>query len=123
MRDLNNLGNTFSPGRIIIFTFMKFRFEVGIFGMLLMTQYFLLERIVQNMQMEFTSINFDNEHVDMIKVDCVSQVSPEMIRNVEQNIDRFLATKIHVFRSKLLLSNLMYASSVLLCPALSSTCF
>ena len=51
---------------------MKFRFEVGILGMLLMTQYCLLEKIIQNRQTEFTSINFDNEDVDMIKVDCVS---------------------------------------------------
>ena len=50
---------------------MKFRFEVGILGMLLMTQYFLLEKFLQNMQTEFTSINFDKEQVDMIKVDCV----------------------------------------------------
>lgn len=50
---------------------MKFRFEVGILGMLLMTQYFPLEKTIQNMQTEFTSINFDNEDVDMITLDCV----------------------------------------------------
>ena len=50
---------------------MKFRFEVGILGMLLMTQYFLLEKTIQNMQTEFTSINFDNEDVDMITLDGV----------------------------------------------------
>ena len=63
--------NTFYPRKIIIFTFMKFRFEVGILGMLLMTQYFLLEKTIQNMQTEFTSINFDNEDVDMITLDDV----------------------------------------------------
>ena len=64
---------------------MKFRFEVGILGMLLMTQYFLVEKIIQNMQTEFTSINFDNEDVDPIKVDCVA---PQMIRTPGQNRDR-----------------------------------
>ena len=51
---------------------MKFRFEVGILGMLLMTQYFLLEKTIQNMQTEFTSINSDNEDIGMIKLVCVS---------------------------------------------------
>ena len=35
---------------------------------------FSIRKIVQNMQMKFTSINFDNDDVDMIKVDCVSLV-------------------------------------------------
>ena len=33
---------------------------------------FPIRKIIQNMQTEFTAINFDNEDVDMIKVDCVS---------------------------------------------------
>ena len=71
------------------------------------------------MQTEFTSINFDNEDVDMIKVDCVS---PQMIRTPGQNRDRSALHRFICRRPELLLSLLMsscvppLSSSVLLCP-------
>ena len=68
------------------------------------------------MQTEFTSINSDNEDVDMIKVDCVY---PRMIRTPGQNRDRselqrFMCSARNYFCRPSCVPAL--SCSVLLCP-------